>query len=105
MKRAYSFPPLIIYTGRSLQPAEEQRLRRYSSSIIIKGARSPERLLDEVTLFLHQVESALPLDQQKMLRVVRARDAALVCRSQPGHGRSLCGSAIGVVPERSHLFR
>ena len=38
---------------------EEQRLRRYSKSIIIKGAKSPERLLDEVTLFLHQVVSEL----------------------------------------------
>ena len=52
-----SFPPVIVYTGRSLTTAEEQRLRRFSRSIIIKDARSPERLLDEVTLFLHQVES------------------------------------------------
>ena len=40
----------------SLTRDEEQRLRRHSKSIIIKDARSPERLLDEVTLFLHQVE-------------------------------------------------
>ena len=53
----YAFPPVIVYTGRALSRDEEQRLRRYSSSIIIKGARSPERLLDEVTLFLHQVEA------------------------------------------------
>ena len=44
------FPPVIVYTGRALSREEEQRLRRYSKSIIIKGARSPERLLDEVTL-------------------------------------------------------
>ena len=57
---AYSFPPVIVYTGRDLSADEEQRLRRYSKSIIIKGAKSPERLLDEVTLFLHQVVSELP---------------------------------------------
>ncbi len=51
-----SFPPVIVYTGRSLTRDEEQGLRRFSKSIIIKDARSPERLLDEVTLFLHQVE-------------------------------------------------
>ena len=51
------FPPVIIYTGRALDREEEQRLRRYSKSIIIKDARSPERLLGEVTLFLHQVEA------------------------------------------------
>src|SRR5262249_41590296 len=37
-----AFPPVIVYTGRSLSRDEEQRLRRYSQSIIIKGARSPE---------------------------------------------------------------
>ena len=61
---AYAFPPVIVYTGRSLTLDEEQRLRKYSSSIIVKGARSPERLLDEVTLFLHQVESELPAERQ-----------------------------------------
>ncbi|HEY2380756.1 MAG TPA: response regulator [Terriglobia bacterium] len=76
-EEAYSFPPVIIYTGRVLEPLDEQRLRRYSQSIIIKGARSPERLLDEVTLFLHQVESRLPADQQRMLRLVRDRDSVL----------------------------
>jgi CheY-like chemotaxis protein len=72
-----SFPPVIVYTGRTLTGDEEQRLRRFSKSIIIKDARSPERLLDEVTLFLHQVESKLPAERQRMLQVARDRDAAL----------------------------
>jgi len=72
-----SFPPVIVYTGRSLSKDEEQRLGRFSRSIIIKDARSPERLLDEVTLFLHQVESALPPERQRMLKVARDRDTAL----------------------------
>jgi CheY-like chemotaxis protein/CHASE3 domain sensor protein/putative methionine-R-sulfoxide reductase with GAF domain len=76
-EEAYSFPPVIVYTGRELSADEEQRLRRYSKSIIIKGARSPERLLDEVTLFLHKVVSDLPADQQRMLDKARVRDAAL----------------------------
>lgn len=74
---AYAFPPVIVYTGRELAADEEQRLRRYSKSIIIKGAKSPERLLDEVTLFLHQVESDLPPEQQRMLERARSRDAAI----------------------------
>ncbi|HEX4335444.1 MAG TPA: response regulator [Polyangiaceae bacterium] len=73
---AYSFPPVIVYTGRDLSRDDEQRLRRYSSSIIVKGARSPERLLDEITLFLHQVEADLPPDRQRMLRQARDREAA-----------------------------
>jgi signal transduction histidine kinase/CheY-like chemotaxis protein/CHASE3 domain sensor protein len=76
-KDAYSFPPVIVYTGRDLSADDEQRLRRYSKSIIIKGAKSPERLLDEVALFLHQVVSELPDEQQRMIRKARHRDALL----------------------------
>ena len=76
-EEAYSFPPVIVYTGRDLSAAEEQSLRRYSKSIIIKGAKSPERLLDEVTLFLHQVVADLPPQQQRLLEKARSRDAIL----------------------------
>ncbi len=72
-----SFPPVIVYTGRSLTRDEEQKLRRFSRSIIIKDARSPERLLDEVTLFIHQVESRLPPERQRMLQAARDREAVL----------------------------
>ena len=71
-----SFPPVIVYTGRSLTADEEQQLRRFSKSIIIKDARSPERLLDEVTLFLHQVEATMPIERQRMLKAARNREAA-----------------------------
>ena len=69
-----SFPPVIVYTGRNLTRDEEAELRKYSRSIIIKGARSPERLLDEVTLFLHKVESRLSHERQTMLKTARSRD-------------------------------
>nr|WP_288467135.1 response regulator [uncultured Pseudomonas sp.] len=69
-----SFPPVIVYTGRNLTRAEEAELLKYSRSIIIKGARSPERLLDEVTLFLHMVESELSSERQHMLKTARSRD-------------------------------
>ncbi|MDQ0349133.1 response regulator [Ancylobacter vacuolatus] len=74
---AAAFPPVIVYTARELTDAEELRLRRYSKSIIIKGAKSPERLIDEVTLFLHQVVSDLPVQQQKLLATSLNRDARL----------------------------
>ena len=72
----YSFPPVIVYTGRSLTREEVHELEKFSSSIIIKGAKSPERLLDEVTLFLHQVESEMPPERQRMLKTARDREAA-----------------------------
>ena len=71
------FPPVIVYTGRDLSADEELRLRKYSKSIIVKGAKSPERLLDEVTLFLHQVVSDLPEPQQALIAKSLTRDAAL----------------------------
>jgi CheY-like chemotaxis protein len=70
-------PPVIVYTGRTITREQEQTLRRFSRSIIIKDARSPERLLDEVTLFLHQVESNLPAERQRMLRAARDREGLL----------------------------
>ena len=72
-----SFPPVIVYTGRSLSRQEEQELRRFSRAIIVKDARSPERLLDEVMLFIHQVEATLPPESQRMLKAARDRDTAL----------------------------
>jgi CheY-like chemotaxis protein/CHASE3 domain sensor protein len=76
-----SFPPVIVYTGRNLTRDEEAELQRYSRSIIIKGARSPERLLDEVTLFLHKVEAELSSERQGMLKAARGRDRIFEGRS------------------------
>ncbi len=70
----HQLPPVIVYTGRNLSREEEADLQRYSRSIIIKGARSPERLLDEVTLFLHKVETELSSERQKMIKAARNRD-------------------------------
>jgi len=69
--------PVIIHTGHDLSHEEEQRLQRYAKSIIIKGARGPERLLNEVTLFLHMVESELPSEKQRMIRAALDKEAML----------------------------
>jgi CheY-like chemotaxis protein/signal transduction histidine kinase len=61
--------PIIIYTGKELTKKEETGLRKYAKSIIVKGAKSPDRLLDEVSLFLHRVESDLPEEQQTILKM------------------------------------
>src|SRR5439155_23270068 len=52
--------PIIVYTGKELTPEQEQRLRQLAETVIIKDARSPERLLDQTALFLHRVEAQLP---------------------------------------------
>ncbi|MFG1343771.1 response regulator [Xanthobacter autotrophicus DSM 431] len=48
--------PVVVYSGRDLTPEESLRLRAFTDSIVVKGALSPERLLDEVSLFLHSVQ-------------------------------------------------
>ena len=53
-------PPVIVHTARDLPSKELRELQKYSDSIVIKGIKSDERLMDEVTLFLHQVKSAQP---------------------------------------------
>ncbi|MNM20534.1 Autoinducer 2 sensor kinase/phosphatase LuxQ [compost metagenome] len=70
--------PIIIYTGKDLDIKEETRLRKYAESIIIKDVRSPERLLDETTLFLHRVEANLPEDKRKILRKLHNKEELFV---------------------------
>lgn len=69
--------PVIIHTGRELTREDEKRLHHYAESIIIKGAKSPERLLNEVTLFLHLVESSLAPGKQRMIRTALDKEAML----------------------------
>jgi CheY-like chemotaxis protein len=64
---ALSTLPVIVYTGQELTRREETRLRKYAETIIVKDARSPERLLDETSLFLHRVEARLPQAKRRML--------------------------------------
>ncbi len=69
--------PVIIHTGRELTHEDEKRLHYYAESIIIKGAKSPERLLNEVTLFLHLVETSLTPNKQRMIRSSLDKEAML----------------------------
>lgn len=70
-------PPVIVHSGRELAHEDERRLWRYAESIIIKGTRSPERLLNEVTLFLHLVESNMQPEKQRMIRTALDKEAML----------------------------
>ncbi len=52
--KSIEMPPVVIYTAKDLTREEEEKLNRYSETIIIKGAKSVDRLLDEVNLFTHR---------------------------------------------------
>jgi CheY-like chemotaxis protein/HAMP domain-containing protein len=70
-------PPVVVYTGRELTQAEFRELNEYTSSIVIKGVSSPERLLDETTLFLHSVESSLPAGQRDIIQMLHRPEKVL----------------------------
>jgi CheY-like chemotaxis protein/signal transduction histidine kinase len=74
-------PPVIVHTARDLTEDENRQLAKYTQSIVIKGASSSERLLDEVTLFLHSVEFSLSREQHAMIRMHHDRDQALKNRT------------------------
>jgi CheY-like chemotaxis protein len=48
--------PVIVFTSKSLTHAEEMRMKQHADSIVVKTAHSYQRILDEVSLFLHIVE-------------------------------------------------
>jgi hypothetical protein len=69
--------PIVVFTGRELTLEEEGELRRQAKSIVLKGVRSPERLLDETALFLHRVVGDLPPEKQEMIHSLHESDDAL----------------------------
>ncbi|NTX09771.1 HAMP domain-containing protein [Myxococcus sp. CA056] len=73
-------PPIIVYTGRELSRAQETELRRVAEAIVVKDAQSPERLLEETSLFLHRSPANLSESKRRMLEKARERDPLLVNR-------------------------
>jgi CheY-like chemotaxis protein len=69
--------PVIVYTGQALSKEENEILMKYTDSVVIKGVKSPERLLDETALFLHQVVADMPDDKQRTIRQLYDKDMLL----------------------------
>jgi CheY-like chemotaxis protein len=69
--------PIVVFTGKELSQDEEAELRKMAKSIVLKGVRSPERLLDETALFLHRVVASLPEPKRRMLEHLHGSDEAL----------------------------
>jgi CheY-like chemotaxis protein len=70
--------PVVVFTGRELSPEEDSRLHSMARSIVVKGVESPERLLDETSLFLHRVVTDLPPEKQRMLERLNSSDEDLI---------------------------
>ncbi len=70
--------PVVVFTGRELSAEEDAQLHTLARSVVVKGVESPERLLDETSLFLHRVFSDLPVEKQRMLERLHRSDEDLV---------------------------
>jgi CheY-like chemotaxis protein len=75
---ALSNVPVVVFTGRELSAEEDAELHTMARSIVVKGVESPERLLDETSLFLHRVITELPIEKQRMLEKLNSSDDDLI---------------------------
>jgi CheY-like chemotaxis protein len=78
---ALSDLPVVVFTGRELSAEEDARIHTMARSIVVKGVESPERLLDETSLFLHRVVTNLSPEKQRMLERLNTSDEDLVGRT------------------------
>lgn len=67
-------PPVIVYTAKDLSSDELAKLEEHSETVIVKGVKSEERLLDETALFLHKVIEKMPKPKQAMLTNLYDKD-------------------------------
>jgi CheY-like chemotaxis protein/signal transduction histidine kinase/HAMP domain-containing protein len=72
--------PVVVFTGRDLTSEEDAILRLKAKSIVLKGVKSPERLLDETALFLHRVIGDLSESRQRMIETLHRSDEPLLGR-------------------------
>jgi CheY-like chemotaxis protein len=73
--------PVVVFTGRELSADEDAKLHTMARSVVVKGVESPERLLDETSLFLHRVVADLPPAKQRMLERLHSSDEDLLKRT------------------------
>jgi len=69
--------PVVVFTGRELSPEQDVQLEELARKVVIKGVESPERLLDETSLFLHRNIDNLPSHKQQMLERLHRSDEEL----------------------------
>jgi Response regulator containing a CheY-like receiver domain and a GGDEF domain len=73
--------PVVVFTGKELSNDEDARLKSLARSVVVKGVESPERLLDETSLFLHRVVAEMKPEKQKLLERLHGSDEFLTGKS------------------------
>ncbi|MEM7017927.1 MAG: response regulator [Pseudomonadota bacterium] len=69
--------PVILHAERELSEDENKRLHQLEEKLVVKPVYSPERLLEESTLFLHQIEANLPEEKRQILNLMHNKEALL----------------------------
>jgi CheY-like chemotaxis protein/signal transduction histidine kinase/HAMP domain-containing protein len=70
--------PVIVYTAKDLTRKDETQLKKLAQTIIVKDVRSPERLLDEVALFLHRPTARLPESKRDIVVKLHQTDSGVL---------------------------
>ncbi|MAL99987.1 MAG: hypothetical protein CL583_16230 [Alteromonadaceae bacterium] len=78
---AYRALPVVAYMPESLSAEQSMRLRQAIPALTLRVARTPEWVLDQMTLFLHLPEAALPQHQRHILARVGKADPRLADRT------------------------
>jgi CheY-like chemotaxis protein len=78
---AFGNIPIIVFTGMNISKAEEARLRQFADSIVVKTAHSYQRVLDEVSLFLHIVGGEQEKETSSAMSRLGALDEVLKSRT------------------------
>jgi signal transduction histidine kinase/DNA-binding response OmpR family regulator/HAMP domain-containing protein len=77
IRREHPELPIIVYTGKELSADEETELNRVAQTVIVKDVRSPERLYDQATLWLHRKVQQLPEEKREILTRLHSEEGIL----------------------------
>ena len=53
--KTYPHVPVIVYTSEALSKTDYESIKQFATSIILNVSNSPERLIDEISLFLYEL--------------------------------------------------
>ncbi len=79
--------PIVVYTNEELRKDEKDYLNQYISSVVIQSSNSEERLIDDVTLFMHTLKEDLIEKKHRDLE------------NNQNHGENLAGKKVLIVDD------
>ncbi|WP_062267378.1 response regulator, partial [Endozoicomonas arenosclerae] len=59
-KMGDKMPSIVIHTDKKLTPDDQKEFQKYTRALVMKGDYASERVMDEVSLFIHSIEKSAP---------------------------------------------